>query len=188
MTLRTRTERLYRTYLALLGAAAAVAVVGAVFAAWAAGSSSAATTVAPTNTVEPRISGTTRVGQLLRTTRGQWTGTGPLQFSYRWFRCKGPGAADASDCTGSRTRVTTPTPCGRPTPASSMRSQVVASNAEGSTKATSNPTSVVTSARPTNTKEPSITGTAAVGSTLQANRGEWAGDAADHLLVHLASL
>ncbi len=176
MALRTRTERLYRTYLALLGAAAAVAVVGAVFAAWAAGSSTAATTVAPTNTVEPRISGTTRVGQVLRTTRGQWTGTGPIQYSYRWFRCKGPGASDASDCTrvsnaGDNTYTLREADAGF-----QMRSQVVATNADGSTKATSNPTGVVTSARPTNTKEPSITGTATVGNTLQADRGEWAGE------------
>jgi hypothetical protein len=34
----------------------------------------------------------------------------------------------------------------------------------------------VTSNRPTNTREPSISGTASVGSRLQANRGEWAGD------------
>ena len=57
-----------------------------------------------------------------------------------------------------------------------IRSQVVAQNADGSARATSNPTSIVTSARPTNTKEPTISGIAAVGSRLQANRGEWAGD------------
>jgi hypothetical protein len=176
MAPRTRTERLYRTYLALLGAATAVAVVGAVFAAWAAGNSTAATTVAPTNTVEPRISGTTRVGQVLRTSRGQWTGTGPIQYSYRWFRCKGRGAADASDCTRVPNAGDNAYALREADAGFQIRSQVVATNADGSTKATSNPTGVVTSARPTNTKEPSITGTATVGGTLQANRGEWAGE------------
>ena len=188
MALRTRTERLYRTYLALLGAAAAVAVVGAVFAAWAAGSSTAATTVAPTNTVEPRISGTTRVGQVLRTTRGQWTGTGPIQYSYRWFRCKGPGASDASDCTrvsnaGDNTYTLREADAGF-----QMRSQVVATNADGSTKATSNPTGVVTS-RASDEHEGAVDhgnrdrGQHAAGEPRRVGRR-----AADHLLVHLAAL
>ncbi len=176
MAFKTRTERLYGTYLALLGAAAAVAVVGAVFAAWAAGNSSAATTVGPTNTTEPRISGTTRVGQVLRTTRGQWTGTGPIQYSYRWFRCKGRGAPDASDCTRISNASDNAYTLRQADAGFQLRSQVVATNDDGTTKATSNPTSVVTSARPTNTKEPSISGTASVDSTLQANRGEWSGE------------
>ena len=36
---------------------------------------------------------------------------------------------------------------------------------------------MITAARPVNTTEPSISGTARVGSTLEANRGQWAGDA-----------
>jgi hypothetical protein len=176
MSVRTGTRRLYRSYLALVGVAASVAVVGAIFAAWAAGGSSAARAAAPTNTVEPRISGTTRVGQVLRTSRGQWTGAGPIQYDYRWFRCKGRGAADASDCTRVSNASDNTYTLREADAGFQMRSQVVATNADGSTKATSNPTSVVTSARPTNTKEPSISGTATVGSTLQANRGEWAGE------------
>jgi hypothetical protein len=52
----------------------------------------------------------------------------------------------------------------------------VATNADGSARATSNPTNVVISARPTNLEDPSITGTALVGSRLHANRGDWAGE------------
>jgi len=53
---------------------------------------------------------------------------------------------------------------------------VIASNADGQDTATSNPTNVVTAARPVNTTEPSISGTAKIGSTLQASRGQWAGE------------
>jgi hypothetical protein len=53
---------------------------------------------------------------------------------------------------------------------------VTATNADGADTGTSNPTGVVQSARPANTSEPSISGTAAVGSRLTANRGSWVGD------------
>ena len=65
----------HRTYLAILGAAAAIAVVGTVFAGLLSTESIAAPTVAPSNVTEPRVTGPTRVGQVLRTTRGEWTGT-----------------------------------------------------------------------------------------------------------------
>jgi hypothetical protein len=167
--------RVQRTYLAIVGVAAAAAVVGGVFAAWA-GTSTAAPTVAPQNGGEPVVTGTTRVGQVLRTTRGTWTGTEPITYAFRWFRCEGAGAADASDCrrisnASNNTYVLREGDAGF-----RIRSQVVATNVDGSTRATSNPTGVVISARPTNLVEPSISGTATVGSRLQANRGEWAGD------------
>jgi hypothetical protein len=167
--------RIQRTYLAIVGVAAAAAVAGGVFAAWA-GTSTAAPTVAPQNVGEPVVTGTTRVGQVLRTTRGTWTGTEPITYAFRWFRCEGAGAADASDCrrisnASNNTYVLREGDAGF-----RIRSQVVATNVDGSARATSNPTGVVISARPTNLVEPSISGTAAVGSRLQANRGEWAGD------------
>ena len=139
-------------------------------------SSSAATTVAPKNVGEPAITGTPQVGQVLRSTRGTWTGTTPLTYTFRWFRCDGRGASDASDCqritnASDNTYVLRQADAGF-----RIRSQVTASNADGQDTATSNPTNVVTAARPVNTTEPSISGTAKVGSTLQANRGQWAGE------------
>jgi hypothetical protein len=171
-----RTQRLQRTYLAIVGLAAAIAVAAGVFAAWATQASDAAPTVAPQNTGEPVVTGTTRVGQVLRTTRGTWTGTAPILYAFRWFRCEGPGAPDASDCrrisnAAGNTYVLRQADAGF-----RIRSQVLASNADGSAKATSNPTDVVISARPTNLTDPTITGTAAVGSALHANRGDWVGN------------
>jgi hypothetical protein len=138
--------------------------------------SAAAPAVAPNNVTEPQISGTPRVGQVLRTTRGEWEGTEPMTFEFRWYRCEGRGAADASDCrrisnASDNTYVLRQADAGF-----RIRSQVIARNADGRDTATSNPTSVVTAARPVNTTEPSISGTARVGSTLTANRGEWAGN------------
>jgi hypothetical protein len=113
---------------------------------------------------------------VLRTTRGTWTGTEPIDYAFRWFRCDGRGAPDASDCrrisnAADNTYVLREADAGF-----RIRSQVVATNDDGTTRATSNPTAIVISARPTNTVEPSISGTASAGSTLQANRGQWAGE------------
>ena len=149
----------------------------AAFAAVLVSSSSAAPAVAPNNVGEPSISGTPRVGQVLRSTRGTWTGTAPITYNFRWFRCDGRGASDASDC-ARITNASDNTYVLRQGDAGfRIRSQVVARNADGQDTATSNPTNVVTAAKPVNTTEPSISGTAKVGSTLQANRGQWAGDA-----------
>ena len=165
-----------RLYLWAAGGATAIAVVGAVFAALVSSESLAAPTVAPSNVTEPRITGTPRVGQVLRTSRGTWTGTTPITYEFRWFRCDGRGAADASDC-GRISNASDNTYVLRQADGGfRIRSQVVARNADGQDTATSNPTSVITAARPVNVTEPSISGTPRVGSTLQANRGEWAGE------------
>jgi hypothetical protein len=140
------------------------------------GASVAAPNVAPVNTGEPQITGTPRVGQVQRTTRGSWTGTDPIAYTYRWFRCDGPGQPDASDCrrisnASDNTHVARQADAGF-----RLRSQVTATNADGSDTATSNPTEVIQSAKPVNTTEPSITGSPVVGNRLQANRGQWVGE------------
>jgi hypothetical protein len=172
----TRTARIQRVYMAIIGVAAAGAVAAGFFAAWATQTSSAAPTVAPSNTAEPVVTGTTHVGQVLRTTRGTWTGTEPILFAFRWFRCTGPGAPDASDCRRISSAANTTYVLRQADAGFRIRSQVVASNPDGSARATSNPTDVVVAARPTNLTDPTISGTAAVGSRLHANRGDWAGD------------
>lgn len=171
----TQHRGLHRAYLGILGGATLIAVIGAAFAAALAGTSSAATTVAPNNVTEPRISGEPRVGQVQRATRGAWTGTAPITYEYRWFRCDGRGAADASDCdrisnASDNTYVARQGDAGF-----RLRVQVIGRNADGQDTATSNPTAEIISAGPRNRTEPSITGTATVGGTLQANRGEWSG-------------
>ena len=172
MSYYERPNSFRRAYLAIVGGAAVLAVVGAVFAALLSSASLAAPTVAPSNVTEPRITGTTRVGQTLRSSRGEWTGTAPIQYEHRWFRCDGAGAADASDCQRITNASNASYGLRQADAGFRIRSQVVARNADGQDTATSNPTNVVTAAQPVNTTEPSITGTARVGSTLEANRGQ----------------
>lgn len=160
---------------AVLALIAAAAVAGSL-AAIVAVPTTAATTAAPRPTGEPAISGTARVGEILRTTRGSWTGTEPITYVYRWYRCQGRGAPDASDCTRISNAPNNTYTLRDADAGFRIRSQVVATNAEGSARSTSNPTDVVQSARPVNTVAPTISGTTAVGNRLTANRGEWVGN------------
>ncbi|MDH4341332.1 MAG: hypothetical protein OEW47_13335, partial [Thermoleophilia bacterium] len=134
------------------------------------------TSTAPKNTGEPSITGTPRVGQVLRTTRGTWTGTTPIEYDFRWFRCDGGGKPDASDCKQITNANNASYVLREADAGFRIRSQVKATNDDGSATATSNPTAVVTSNKPVNTTEPSISGTAVVGKVLTANRGKWGGD------------
>jgi hypothetical protein len=140
-----------------------------------AGDGAAAPTVVPTNTVEPRITGTAEQGRLLTTTRGTWTGTAPITYTYQWVRC-GPdgGQADGGNCaiisgaTGHQHRLTTADVGFR------LRARVTASNADGSRTAASNPTGTVLGP-PVNTAPPSPRGSAVVGQVMTADQGSWTG-------------
>jgi hypothetical protein len=129
----------------------------------------------PRNTAQPAISGTAQVGSTLTATQGTWSGT-PTSFAYQWVRCASSGGSpDGSDCAvigGARTQayVVVSGDLG-----ARLRVRVTATNATGSTTAASNATALVTaqSQRPGNTSQPSISGTARVGSTLTAAPGQW---------------
>jgi hypothetical protein len=135
-----------------------------------------ATAEAPKNQGEPSITGTPRVGQVLRTTKGTWTGTTPINYEYRWFRCDGRGESDASNCDRITNADNASYVLREADAGFRIRSQVRATNDDGSATATSNPTALITSAKPFNTTEPSISGTPVVGNVLKANRGQWGGD------------
>lgn len=175
MSQTTLDRRERRGRFAALGLAVAVGVVFTAFSALS-GASVAAPNVAPNNTSEPQISGSPRVGQVLRATRGSWTGTDPITYEYRWFRCEGSGLPDASDCRRISNAKDNTYVASQADAGFRLRVQVIGRNDDGQDTATSNPTAVITAAKPTNTKEPSISGSAVVGNRLQANRGEWAGE------------
>ena len=138
------------------------------------GVGSAQTQGVPTNTVEPRITGTAMVGSRLTATRGSWTES-PTSYEYQWTRCPSSGgAADASNCAvigGASTEQYVP---GSSDVGKRLRVRVTAANADGAKTVASNATAIVLRAgKPANTASPSISGTAAVGSTLTAIKGEW---------------
>ena len=174
----SKTARASRNRFTISGLTVALVAVVAAFAALS-GPSAAAPQAPPVNTDEPSISGTARAGNVLRGDRGDWTNAS--SFAYRWMRCDPDASApDASDCapiteaTGTNYRVRNADRGFR------LRFRVTASNSDGSTVAASNPTAVVGPAQaggaPTNTSRPTITGTPAPGSRLEASRGSWSGD------------
>ena len=130
----------------------------------------------PVNTIAPVVSGQAVVGQLVSTTSGSWSGNPPPSFGYQWQDCDANGlnCAPISGATGSSHTVE----------ASDLGFTLVvvvtATNASGSSSASSTPTSVVSqpASPPVNTAAPSISGQPVVGQVLSTSDGTWTGSPA----------
>jgi hypothetical protein len=124
--------------LQLLAAAAAASALTALAAL--AGLADAQSAIAPTNTTPPTISGTPRDGETLTAGEGTWTGDLPMTFAYQWQRCDANGL-NCGDLAGAtaRTYDVQTSDVGR-----RLRVRVTATNATGSSSATSQPTAAVT--------------------------------------------
>ena len=128
---------------------------------------------APTNTALPAISGSLVEGQSLSASTGSWTGS-PTSYAYQWEVCNTAGAS-CSNAT-SATKSSYKLPAGDV--GDTVRVVVTATNASGSTPATSAATATVLPVPPTNTGLPTTTGLATEGQTLSANVGTWTGSPA----------
>ena len=157
----------------LLVLAAALAGVSVL---WLSGAGSAASTAVPTNTKEPDVLGTAKVGSTLTGTQGVWTGD-PTSFRFQWVRCPDSGGKpDGSDCAAIAGATKQQYRLSGNDAGRRLRVRVTASNADGAQTAASNATpKVKPAAGPTNTKPPRISGKTTVGSTLNADRGDWSG-------------
>jgi hypothetical protein len=98
---------------------------------------------APKNTTEPSISGTPKQGQTLTANPGEWSGSKPIQFAYRWRRCDVKGGDCSNTSVTSQTYLVVSADVGH-----TLRVLVTASNSVGSSAAISNATAVVTSSGP----------------------------------------
>lgn len=161
------------------GGLAALVVVAAVAAICAlvlpSGEGVAAQTVAPSNTVEPTISGRAEQRRTLTAARGSWSGTEPISYAYQWVRCGTDGGrSDGGDCAIVSGATDREHRLGRADVGSRLRVRVTASNADGSRTAASNPTAIVVGP-PLNTMQPFPRGAMVVGEVVNADPGSWTG-------------
>ena len=97
----------------------------------------------PSNTVEPRISGTASVGSTLTATSGSWTSS-PTCFAYQWVRCpRSGGQANGADCAAIGGATTSSYVVAAGDVDRRLRVRVTASNADGSATVASNATAVI---------------------------------------------
>ena len=105
---------------------------------------SQATAAAPAPGAAPVVSGTATIGQTLTTTDGTWTGD-PDTYTYKWFRCAtgDPSPTGCTEITGANSTNSTYVLKSNATVANSdtgkfIRSEVTATNGDGSDSAFSN--------------------------------------------------
>ncbi len=122
----------------------------------------------PVNTKLPTITGTPQQGEKLTEHNGEWTNS-PTSFAYKWQQCNSSGTG-CTTIAGATTQEYVPV---AGDVGHTIRVVETASNESGpGTPATSEPTTVVGGV-PTNTKLPTITGTAQQGKELTEHNGEW---------------
>ena len=124
---------------------------------------------APVNTALPVVSGSFTPGQTVSTTNGTWQ-NGVSSYAYQWRRCDSAGAncADISGATAQTYAVQAADMT------FTLRAVVTATNASGSTSATSVASPVVSSNAPAVVSVPALGGFVDVGQTITTDEGRWA--------------
>jgi hypothetical protein len=127
---------------------------------------------APVNTAVPTLSGSTLEGSPLTVTQGSWQGSAPLTFAFGWQRCDASG----NNCTTISGAGAAKYTLARADVGNRVRGVVTGSNGNGRTTAYTALSDVVGSLlEPVNTTLPAISGSVAVGQTLNATTGAWSG-------------
>ena len=125
----------------------------------------------PSSSAPPRVSGSAKAGKQLTGTTGSWSGSGTISYASQWFRCDASGAHCKSihGATGT-TYTEVATDVGQ-----TLAFAVRASDSAGTTTLYTGvvgPIATASSALSA-TAQPTITGSARQGQTLQAGSGAW---------------
>jgi len=125
-----------------------------------------AVATAPVNTVAPNVTGAAYVGDILTTTNGTWTGS-PSSYAYQWKR----GATNIGTNTNTYTLVSADA-------GTNITCIVTATNANGSTPATSNVVGTQPLFAPTNIDPPVIANDIDwyVGQIIFFSQNQWDGN------------
>ena len=105
---------------------------------------------------------------MLSASTGTWSGS-PTSYAYAWQRCDGSGSGCAALSGADEDTYS----LDADDVGTTLRVLVSATNAGGTTSASSAPTAIVLPAAPTNTSPPAVSGEAREGQTLTASAGEW---------------
>ncbi|MBB4230057.1 GDSL-type esterase/lipase family protein [Rhizobium mongolense] len=122
-------------------------------------------TVAPINVVAPVVTGNALVGSILMVSDGTWANS-PTSYGYQWFK----NGTALSGATANIFALLIEDF------GAIFSAQVTATNAIGSTNASTNNAGPVSQTPPANTTAPAITGTAQVDQTLTGSNGTWSND------------
>jgi hypothetical protein len=148
-------------------------IVAGLVAASAASTGTATSAVAPSNASAPTISGQAAAGSTVTANPGTWRGSTPITYQYQWRIC-GPGGGACHDIAGATGQTYDIRTADQ---GNTLRVHVIASNADGSSSATSAPSARISqsSDAPKSVSPPTISGDVSVGSTLTAEPGGWSG-------------
>lgn len=119
----------------------------------------------------PTLSGTTAVGQTLRSTTGTWNSSSTLTFTYQWQRCV---TSDPSSCSNISRATNSSYRLAAADAGLLMRAIVNAKNSAGTVSATTLQSSTI-GAYPSLSGTITITGAARQGSILSASTPLWSG-------------
>ena len=132
--------------------------------------SAVVTPAEPLGLLPPVISGVMAQGEVLSASHGTWTGS-PSQYRYQWSDCDAAG----SNCVGIAAAISSNYVAAAGDVGDTIGLRVTATNAGGSTNASSAVGVLVRPAAPSNMELPAISGTAQQGQTLSASPGTWSG-------------
>ena len=124
----------------------------------------------PVNTVPQVITGSAQRGQTLLSSAGTWLGIGN-SYAYQWQHSS-DGGTTWTNIGGATTAIY---PLGTTDENTQLRVIITATNADGTSSATSAPTASVPTAAPVNTVAPTVSGTSRRGFILTATSGTWSG-------------